>query len=217
MARYTGPVCRLCRRHGEKLFLKGERCQTEKCAQTRRPYPPGQHGQGRIKLSEYALRLREKQKVRRIYGVAERQFRLYFDRASRMRGGTGEQMLGLLERRLDSAVYRMGYGATRREARQLVKHNHVLVNGRRINIPSYILRVGDKVEIREKKVGPHPRGAQRAVHQRAVHRRVLLQVVSSRASRRTGRRDGTLHAGRRRGAMDERVRHRGRDLRAVPR
>jgi len=150
MARYIGPVCKLCRREGEKLFLKGERCQTEKCAQTRRPYPPGQHGQGRIKLSEYALRLREKQKVRRIYGVAERQFRLYFDRASRMRGGTGEQMLGLLERRLDSAVYRMGYGATRREARQLVKHNHVLVNGRRINIPSYILRVGDKVEIREK-------------------------------------------------------------------
>lgn len=150
MARYIGPVCKLCRREGEKLFLKGERCQTEKCAHTRRPYPPGQHGQGRIKLSEYALRLREKQKVRRVYGVVERQFRLYFARASRMHGGTGEQMLGLLERRLDSAIYRMGYGATRREARQLVKHNHVLVNGRRINIPSYILRVGDKVEIREK-------------------------------------------------------------------
>ncbi|PIE05830.1 MAG: 30S ribosomal protein S4, partial [Sorangium cellulosum] len=150
MARYIGPVCRLCRREGEKLFLKGERCQSEKCAFTRRPYPPGQHGQGRIKMSEYAIRLREKQKVRRVYGVQERQFRLYYDRANRMRGGTGEQMLALLERRLDSAVYRMGFGATRRESRQLVKHNHILVNGRRVNIPSYILRIGDKVEVREK-------------------------------------------------------------------
>lgn len=150
MARYIGPVCKLCRREGEKLFLKGERCQSEKCAFTRRPYPPGQHGQGRIKMSEYAIRLREKQKVRRVYGVQERQFRLYYDRANRMRGGTGEQMLALLERRLDSAIYRIGFGATRREARQLVKHNHVLVNGRRVNIPSYILRIGDKVEIREK-------------------------------------------------------------------
>jgi small subunit ribosomal protein S4 len=150
MARYIGPVCKLCRREGEKLFLKGERCQTEKCAFTRRPYPPGQHGQGRIKMSEYAIRLREKQKVRRVYGVQERQFRLYYDRANRMRGGTGELMLALLERRLDSAVYRMGFGATRRESRQLVKHNHILVNGRRVNIPSYILRIGDKVEVREK-------------------------------------------------------------------
>ncbi|HNS95443.1 MAG TPA: 30S ribosomal protein S4 [Polyangiaceae bacterium] len=150
MARYIGPVCKLCRREGEKLFLKGERCQTEKCAFTRRSYPPGQHGQGRIKLSEYAIRLREKQKVRRVYGVQERQFRLYYDRANRMRGGTGEQMLALLERRLDSAVYRMGFGVTRREARQLVKHNHILVNGRRVNIPSYILRIGDKVEVRER-------------------------------------------------------------------
>jgi small subunit ribosomal protein S4 len=150
MARYIGPVCRLCRREGEKLFLKGERCNTEKCAFTRRTYPPGQHGQGRIKLSEYALRLREKQKVRRVYGVQERQFQIYFDLASRKKGGTGEQMLALLERRLDSAIYRMGFGSTRREARQLVKHNHILVNGRRINIPSYILRIGDKVEVREK-------------------------------------------------------------------
>ncbi len=150
MARYIGPVCKLCRREGEKLFLKGERCQTEKCAFTRRPYPPGQHGQGRVKLSEYALRLREKQKVRRIYGVLESQFQLYFNRANRMKGGTGEQMLSLLERRLDSAVYRMGFTATRSEARQLVKHSHVLVNGKRINIPSYILRTGDKVEVREK-------------------------------------------------------------------
>jgi len=149
MARYIGPVCKLCRREGEKLFLKGERCQGDKCAFSRRPYPPGQHGQGRNKTTEYAVRLREKQKVRRVYGVQERQFRLYYDRANRMRGGTGEQMLALLERRLDSAIYRMGFGATRREARQLVKHNHILVNGRRVNIPSYILRIGDKVEVRD--------------------------------------------------------------------
>ncbi|MBI5537870.1 MAG: 30S ribosomal protein S4 [Deltaproteobacteria bacterium] len=150
MARYTGPVCKLCRREGEKLFLKGERCMTEKCAFTRRPYAPGQHGQARVKHSEYALRLREKQKVRRIYGVLERQFRIYFHRASRMKGGTGEQMLQLLERRLDSAVQRIGFGSTRSEARQLVKHNHVLVNGKRVNIPSYIIRVGDKIELHEK-------------------------------------------------------------------
>ena len=150
MARYTGPVCKLCRREGEKLFLKGERCMTEKCAYTRRPYAPGQHGQARVKLSEYALRLREKQKVRRNYGVLERQFRIYFKRASRMKGGTGEQMLQLLERRLDSAVQRIGFGSTRSEARQLVKHNHVLVNGKRVNIPSYIIRIGDKIELNEK-------------------------------------------------------------------
>jgi small subunit ribosomal protein S4 len=150
MARYTGPVCKLCRREGEKLFLKGERCQTEKCAFTRRPYAPGQHGQARVKLSEYALRLREKQKVRRVYGMVERQFSLYFARASRMKGSTGEQMLQLLERRLDNAVQRIGFGATRAEARQLVKHNHVLVNGKRVNIPSYIIRIGDKIELNEK-------------------------------------------------------------------
>lgn len=149
MARYVGPVCKLCRREGEKLFLKGERCQTEKCAFTRRPYAPGQHGQARVKLSEYALRLREKQKVRRVYGLLENQFRICFQRASRLRGGTGEQMLSLLERRLDNAVYRVGFGSTRSEARQLVKHNHVLVNGKRVNIPGYILRVGDKLEMRE--------------------------------------------------------------------
>lgn len=150
MARYIGPVCKLCRREGEKLFLKGERCLTEKCAFTRRGYPPGQHGQGRIKLSEYALRLREKQKVRRVYGMLERQFRIYFHRATRMKGGTGEKMLQLLERRLDSVCYRIGFGATRAESRQLVKHNHVLVNGKRVNIPSYVVRIGDKIELREK-------------------------------------------------------------------
>jgi small subunit ribosomal protein S4 len=149
MARYIGPVCKLCRREGIKLFLKGERCYTEKCSVTRRPYPPGQHGQARIKLSEYAVRLREKQKVRRIYGVLERQFRDYYFDATRRKGRTGEQMLGLLESRLDNVVHRLGFAFTRAQARQLVKHNHVLVNGKRVNIPSYLLKAGDKIELRE--------------------------------------------------------------------
>lgn len=147
MARYVGPVCKLCRREGMKLYLKGERCYTEKCAQTRRPYPPGQHGQGRIKLSEYAVRLREKQKMRRIYGVHERQFRGYFQEAARSKGRTGEEMIALLERRLDSAVYRLGFAPSRASARQLVRHGHVHVNGRRLDIPSYVLKVNDKVEL----------------------------------------------------------------------
>src|ERR1700722_15167482 len=150
MARYIGPVCRLCRREGMKLFLKGERCYSEKCSYTRRPYPPGQHGQARIKLSEYAVRLREKQKVRRIYGVLERQFRDYYFDASRRKGRTGEQMLGLLESRLDNVVHRLGFAFTRSQARQVVKHNHVLVNGKRVNIPSFVVSAGDKIEIREK-------------------------------------------------------------------
>jgi small subunit ribosomal protein S4 len=133
-----------------KLFLKGERCYTEKCSYTRRPYPPGQHGQARIKLSEYAVRLREKQKVRRIYGVVERQFRDYYFDAARRKGRTGEQMLGLLESRLDNVVHRLGFAFTRAEARQLVKHAHFLVNGKRVDIPSVILRPGDKIEVRPK-------------------------------------------------------------------
>ncbi len=149
MARYIGPVCKLCRREGMKLFLKGERCYTEKCAVTRRPYPPGQHGQGRIKLSEYAVRLREKQKVRRIYGVIERQFQKYYFDATRRAGRTGEEMLGLLESRLDNVTHRLGFAATRSEARQIVKHNHILVNGKRVNIPSYLVKAGDKIEVRE--------------------------------------------------------------------
>ncbi|HXS19253.1 MAG TPA: 30S ribosomal protein S4 [Polyangiaceae bacterium] len=150
MARYLGPVCKLCRREGGKLYLKGERCFSEKCAVSRRPYPPGQHGQGRIKLSEYGLRLREKQKMRRIYGLLEKQFSDYYVDASHLRGPTGEEMIGLIERRLDNTVYRMGFGASRRQARQLVRHNHILVNGRRLNIPSYQVTPGDKVELREK-------------------------------------------------------------------
>ena len=149
MARYIGPVCKLCRREGMKLYLKGDRCYSEKCSFTRRPYPPGQHGQGRIKMSEYGLRLREKQKVRRIYGVLERQFRRYFGEANRRKGRTGEEMISLLERRLDSIVHRMGFAVTRAAARQLIKHNHVHINGKRLNIPSYIVKNGDKVEIRE--------------------------------------------------------------------
>jgi len=148
MARYNGPVCKLCRREGMKLFLKGERCYTEKCAVTRRPYPPGQHGQARVKLSEYAVRLREKQKVRRIYGVLERQFQKYYFDAARRKGRTGEEMLGMLESRLDNVVHRIGFAFTRAQARQVVKHNHILVNGKRVNIPSYLLRAGDKVEVR---------------------------------------------------------------------
>jgi len=150
MARYHGPVCKLCRREGMKLFLKGERCYSEKCSYTRRPYPPGQHGQARVKLSEYAIRLREKQKVRRVYGVLERQFQKYYFDATRRKGRTGEQMLGLLESRLDNVVHRLGFAFTRAQARQIVRHGHVLINGKRVDIPSMILTPGDKIEIRQK-------------------------------------------------------------------
>jgi small subunit ribosomal protein S4 len=150
MARYLGPVCRLCRRESTKLYLKGDRCSTEKCAVTRRPYPPGQHGQGRIKLSEYGLRLREKQKMRRIYGLLERQFSRYYAQASSMKGRTGEEMLGLIERRLDNVVHRMGFAVSRRQGRQLVRHSHILVNGKHLNIPSYVVKPNDKIELHEK-------------------------------------------------------------------
>lgn len=149
MARYTGPSCRLCRREGEKLFLKGTRCYTEKCGVERRKYPPGEHGQNRGKLSDYGMQLREKQKVRRMYWIMEDQFRLYFHKASRMKGVTGEVLLQLLERRLDNVAYRMGFAVNRREARQLVKHGHFLVNGKKVDIPSFLIREGDVVEVRE--------------------------------------------------------------------
>jgi small subunit ribosomal protein S4 len=149
LARYTEAVCRLCRREGLKLYLKGERCYTEKCAVDRRTYPPGQHGQGRrSKVSEYGLQLREKQKARRIYGVLERQFRKYFKEADRRKGITGENLLQILESRLDNVVYRLGFALSRAEARQLVRHGHVDVNGRRVNIPSYQLRPGEVVSVR---------------------------------------------------------------------
>ncbi|NLK21349.1 MAG: 30S ribosomal protein S4 [Epulopiscium sp.] len=149
MARYIGPVCRLCRREGQKLYLKGEKCFSPKCPVDRRPYAPGQHGQSRKKLSEYGLQLREKQKAKRIYGVLEAQFANYFEEAERISGVTGENLLRLLELRLDNVVYRLGYGRSRTEARQVVRHNHVLVNGKKVNIPSYQLKVGDVIEIKE--------------------------------------------------------------------
>ncbi|GFO66226.1 30S ribosomal protein S4 [Geomonas paludis] len=150
MARYTGPSCRLCRREGSELFLKGERCYTDKCAIKRRSYPPGQHGQGRIKVSDYGVQLREKQKVRRIYGILENQFRGYFETADRMKGVTGENLLFLLERRLDNVVYRLGFAASRDEARQLVRHSHFTLNGRKANIPSIQVKAGDVIQLREK-------------------------------------------------------------------
>ncbi|MGE0862603.1 MAG: 30S ribosomal protein S4 [Vicinamibacterales bacterium] len=151
MARYNGPVCRLCRREGMKLFLKGERCYTEKCAIEKRNMPPGQHGRLRkAKMVGYAVQLREKQKVKRIYGVLEDQFRGYFAQADRTRGGiTGETLLQLLERRLDNVVYRMGLGTSRAQARQLVRHGHFLVNGKKVDVPSYSLKAGDTVQVRE--------------------------------------------------------------------
>ncbi|NSW91213.1 MAG: 30S ribosomal protein S4 [Firmicutes bacterium] len=150
MARYTGPSCKLCRREGEKLFLKGDRCYTEKCAINRRAYSPGQHGQQRRKLSEYGMQLREKQKARRFYGVLEKQFRKYFEMATNMKGVTGENLLRILESRLDNVVYRLGLATSRPEARQLVRHNHFYVNGKRVNIPSYLLKPGDIITVTEK-------------------------------------------------------------------
>lgn len=150
MARYIGPVCRLCRRERMKLFLKGPKCDTMKCPIERRPYPPGEHGRGRIRESEYLLQLREKQKARRIYGVLEKQFRNLYAEASRQEGITGENLLRMLEQRLDNVAYRAGWGSSRSQARQLVRHGHVSVNGRRVTIPSYQVRKGDVVEIREK-------------------------------------------------------------------
>lgn len=149
MARYTDPVCRLCRREGLKLYLKGDRCYTDKCAIDRRSYVPGEHGQARKKMSEYAMQLREKQKLRRIYGVLERQFERYFEMASRKRGITGEALLQILESRLDNVVYRMGLGASRAEARQMVRHGHIAVNGQKVSIPSYLIEPGDVVSVRE--------------------------------------------------------------------
>ena len=148
MARYVDNKCKLCRREGMKLFLKGERCLTEKCGVERRAYPPGQHGRGRIKQSEYLLQLREKQKAKRYYGVLEKQFANYYDKASRKSGITGENLLGMLETRLDNVVYRLGFAASRAQARQLVRHGHFHVNGRRVNIPSFHVRPDDLVNIR---------------------------------------------------------------------
>lgn len=150
MARYTGASCRLCRREGQKLFLKGERCYGGKCALSRRAYAPGQHGAAKKKLSEYGVQLREKQKAKRFYGILESQFRKYFEIADSKKGITGEVLLQLLETRLDNVVYRMGFGTTRAESRQLVTHGHFEINGKRVSIPSYLTKVGEAVEVCEK-------------------------------------------------------------------
>ena len=147
MARYTGPVCRQCRREGQKLFLKGDRCYTDKCGVQRRAYPPGQHGQGRKKASEYGTQLREKQKTRRYYGILESQFEKYFEMAAAQAGMTGENLLRILETRMDNAIYRLGFGMSRPESRQLVRHGHFTVNGHKMNIPSYLLKVGDVIAL----------------------------------------------------------------------
>ena len=151
MARYTGPSCRLCRREGQKLFLKGDRCYGGKCALEKRAYAPGQHGQNRKKASNYGLQLREKQKAKRFYGLQETQFRNYFDKAARKPGMTGANLLIMLETRLDNTVFRMGFASSRKEARQLVTHGHFTVNGKKVNIPSYTVKAGDVIEIKEKK------------------------------------------------------------------
>lgn len=150
MARYRGPVCRLCRREATKLFLKGERCHTEKCAIEKRNFVPGQHGKDRkAKIVGYGIQLREKQKVRRIYGVLESQFRITFEKAVKMKGITGENLLGTLERRMDNVIYRMGLATSRAQARQIVRHGHIQVNGRKMNIPSFIVKPGDEISVRE--------------------------------------------------------------------
>ena len=149
MAKYIGAKCRLCRREGEKLFLKGEKCHTSKCAIENRAFPPGQHGQRRSRLSDYATQLREKQKMRRVYGVLEKQFRLYYKMADNKKGSTGENLLQLLENRLDNVVYRMGFGVSRSEARQLVRHNAITVNGKKVTIPSYQVSADDVIAVRE--------------------------------------------------------------------
>jgi small subunit ribosomal protein S4 len=148
MAKYTGPSCKLCRREGEKLFLKGVRCTTDRCPFSRRSYSPGEHGERRKKLSDYGLQLREKQKVKRIYAILEKQFRIYFKRAERSKGITGEVLLQLLERRLDNVIFRLRFAATRKEARQLVSHGYVHVNGRKVNIPSYLVKAEDIIQIK---------------------------------------------------------------------
>jgi len=150
LSRYSGPVCRQCRRENSKLFLKGDRCYTDKCAIERRNYAPGQHGQRRGKVSDYGIQLREKQRAKRSYGLQEKQFRLYFQKADRMKGVTGENLLMLLERRLDSIIYRLGFAASRAQARTLVRHGHFQVNGQKVNIPSYQVRPADVVTLREK-------------------------------------------------------------------
>ena len=182
MARCTGSVCRLCRRENQKLFLKGDRCMTDKCAFERRGYPPGQHGQGRIKFSEYGLQLREKQKIKRIYGLMETQFRNLFEKAEQTKGVTGSNLLTMLERRLDNVVYRSGFANSRTEARQLVRHGHFTVNGRRVNIPSYMVEKADTVEVTEaSKSVARIQGALEGVKRREVPQWLELDAAAQKA------------------------------------
>lgn len=183
MARNLDPKCRQCRREGEKLFLKGEKCFTDKCAIERRNYAPGQHGQKSGRLSDYGVQLREKQKLRRIYGMLERQFRNNYKLADRQRGITGENLLQLLECRLDTVSYRMGFGASRSEARQIVRHNGILVNGRRVNIPSYQVKPGDVVEVVEKaKNHLRIKAALEAAEQRTFPEWILMDVKAMKGT-----------------------------------
>ncbi len=169
MARYIGPKCRLCRREGGKLFLKGDKCLSDKCPIEKRSYPPGQHGQRRTRTSDYGLQLREKQKLRRVYGVMENQFANYYVEADRRKGSTGENLLKLLESRLDNVVYRMGFGVSRSEAKQLVRHNGIIVNGKRVNIPSFRVRPEDEIELKAKtKEQLRVKAALEAAEQRGV-------------------------------------------------
>lgn len=182
MARYNGSVCRMCRRENQKLFLKGDRCSTDKCAFERRGYPPGQHGQGRIKFSEYGLQLREKQKIKRVYGLQETQFRNLFEKAERMKGVTGSNLLIMLERRLDNVAYRTGFANSRNEARQLCRHGHFFVNGKRVDIPSYMVAKGDVVEVREKSRNiARVQGALEAVKRREIPQWLELDGTQMKA------------------------------------
>lgn len=182
MARYNGPNCRYCRRENQKLFLKGDRCYTEKCSFERRGYPPGQHGQGRIKFSEYGLQLREKQKIKRTYGLLEKQFRTLFEKAEAMKGVTGANLLSMLERRMDNVIYRAGFANSRAEARQLVRHGHFMVNGHSVNIPSYMVDKGDVLEVRQKsKTVSRIGGALEAVKRREIPQWIELDAGQSKS------------------------------------
>ncbi|MBP1731095.1 MAG: rpsD [Deltaproteobacteria bacterium] len=167
MSRYAGPACRLCRREGTKLFLKSERCYTEKCEIEKRNYPPGVHVETRTKMTEYGIRLREKQRVRKMYGLTETQFKRFFVEAERMGGITGTNLLVLLERRLDNMVYRMGFAGSRREARQLVSHRHIKVNGKKVNVPSFLVNEGDAIEVANKSL-PSVRNSLESVVRRGI-------------------------------------------------
>lgn len=182
MAHYIGSVCRLCRRENQKLFLKGDRCNTDKCAFERRGYPPGQHGQGRIKFSEYGLQLREKQKIKRIYGLLEKQFRNLFERAERSKGVTGSNLLSMLERRLDNVTYRSGFANSRTEARQMVRHGHFTVNGHRVDIPSFLVSKGDLVEVHaQSRSVARIQGALEAVKRREIPQWLELDAGAFKA------------------------------------